>query len=72
MPKIGCGLDSLQWNDVFKLIQDTFNYSGIHIQIIIKRETDSIRWNASTNNEHYVENGVENYTNEWTEERNEL
>ena len=34
MPKIGCGLDKLQWTDVFKLIQDTFTYSGIQIQII--------------------------------------
>ena len=64
MPKIGCGLDKLQWTDVFKLIQDTFTYSGIQIQIITKRETDSIRRNPSPNNEHYVEIEVENYTNE--------
>ena len=70
MPKIGCGLDKLQWTDVFKLIQDTFIYSGIQIQIIAKRET--IGRNPSPNNEHYVENEVENYTNEWTEERDEL
>ena len=38
LPKIGCGLDKLQWTDVFKLIQDTFIYSGIQIQIITKRE----------------------------------
>ena len=31
MLKIGCGLDKLQWTDVFKLIQDTFTYSGIQI-----------------------------------------
>ena len=45
MPKIGCGLSKLQWTDVFKLLQDTFTYSGIQIQIITKRETDSIRRN---------------------------
>ena len=72
MPKIGCGLDKLQWTDVFKLIQDTFTYSGIRIQIITKRETDSIRRNPSSNNERYVKDEVENYTNEWTKERNEL
>ena len=71
MPKIGCGLDKLQWTDVFKLIQDTFTYTGIQIQIKTKRETDSIRRNPSSNNEHYVEKEVENYTNEWTEERDE-
>ena len=72
MPKIGCGLDKLQWTNVFKLIQDTFTYSEIQIQIITIRETDSIRRNPSPSNEHYVENEVENYTNEWTKERDEL
>ena len=72
MSKIGCGPDKLQWTDVFKLIQDTFIYSGIQIQIITKRETDSLRRNPSTNNEHYIENEVENYTHEWTNERDEL
>ena len=66
MPKIGCGLNKLQWTDVFKFIQDTIIYCGIQIQIITKRETDSIKRNPSSNNEHYVENEVENYTNEWT------
>ena len=72
MPKIGCGLDKLQWTDVFKLLQDTFTYSGIQIQIISKRETDSIKRNPSPNSEHYVENEIENYTNEWSKERDEL
>ena len=72
MPKIGCGLDKLQWTDVFKLLQDTFTYSGIQIQIITKQETDSIRRNPSPNNKHYGENEVENYTSEWTKEQDEL
>ena len=71
-PKIGYGLDKLQWTDVFKLLQDTFTYSGIQIQIITKQETDYIRRNSSSNNQHCVENEVENHTNEWTKERNEL
>ena len=72
MPKIGCGLDKLQWTNVFKLIQDTFTYSGNQIQIITKRETDAIRRNPSPSNEHYVENEVENYTNESIKEGDEL
>ena len=68
MPKIGYGLDKLEWDDVFKLLQDIFTYSGIQIQIITKRETDSIRRNPSSNSEHFVENEVGNYTNEWTKE----
>ena len=72
MPKIGCGLGKLQWTDVFKLIQDTFTYCGIQIQIVTKKETDSIRRNPSSYNEHYTENEVGNYTNKWTSERDEL
>ena len=72
LPKVRCGLDKLQWTDVFKLIQDTFTDSGIQIQINTKKETDSKRRNPSTNNDYYVENEVEHYTNEWTEERYEL
>ena len=64
MPKIGCGLDKLHWTDVLKLMQDTFTYSGIQVQMITKRETDSIRRNPSSNNERYVEDEIEKYTNE--------
>ena len=72
LPKIGCGPEKLQWTDVSKLIQDTFIYSGIQIQIITNRETDSIRRNPSSNSENYGEDGVKNYTNEGTKERHEL
>ena len=58
MLKIGYGLDKVQWTDVFKLLQDNFTYSGIEIQIITKRETDSIRRNLSSNIEHYAEKEV--------------
>ena len=71
VPKTRCGLDKLQWVDVFKLIQDNFTCSGIQNQIITKRQTDSIRGNPSSNNEHYVEKEVEKYTNDWTKERDE-
>ena len=70
MPKIGCGLDKFQWTDVFKLIQDTFTYS--EIQIITKKETDSISRNPSPINEPYVENVVENYAKECAKQRDEL
>ena len=72
MPKIGCGLDKLQRTDVFKIIQDTFTYSGIHIQIITTQETDSIRRNPSSNNERFFEDEVGNYMNENFKERDEL
>ena len=31
IPKIGCGLDKMNWQDVVKLLRDVFAYSDIHI-----------------------------------------
>ena len=33
MPRIGCGLDKLEWKEVKKLIERVFGESDIHIQI---------------------------------------
>ena len=33
MPKIGCGLDRLNWKDVSELVKKTFAGSGIHIVV---------------------------------------
>ena len=56
----------------FKLIQDTFTSSGIQIQIVTRRETDSIRTSPSPNDEHSAEHEGEKYTNEWIRGKDEL
>lgn len=35
IPKIGCGLDCLDWDDVKSLIKAIFDGSGIHITVCI-------------------------------------
>lgn len=35
MPKIGCGLDGLKWQQVAKIIDSIFTNSGINITIYI-------------------------------------
>ena len=35
MPKIGCGLDRLEWNNVRKLIIDTFSDTAITIDVYL-------------------------------------
>ena len=35
IPKIGCGLDKLDWSDIRSLIIDTFSGSGIHITVCV-------------------------------------
>lgn len=33
MPRIGCGLDKLNWNEVQELIKDTFKDTNINIEV---------------------------------------
>ena len=72
MPKIGCGLDKLSWNEVLKILKDTFTDSGIPIQIISRNELDCKTANKPTNSETYIEDEIDNYTNKWTNEKDEL
>ena len=70
MPKIGCGLDKLSWNKILKILKDTFTDSGVLIQIISRIELDSKAATKPTNSENYIENEIDNYANEWTNEKN--
>lgn len=36
MPKIGCGLDGLEWTNVKQILQDVFKDTGIDILVCIK------------------------------------
>ena len=33
IPKIGCGLDQMNWHEVVKLLRDVFAYSDIHVVV---------------------------------------
>lgn len=35
MPKIGCGLDRLQWNRVAKIIEQAFDGTGIAVTVYV-------------------------------------
>ena len=72
MPKIGCGLDKLPWNEVLKILKDTFTDSGILIQIISRNELDCQTATKPTSSKDYIENEIDSYANEWTNEKNEL
>lgn len=36
MPKIGCGLDILEWNKVSEIIKDVFKDTDIEILVCVK------------------------------------
>ena len=33
IPKIGCALDQMNWQEVVKLLRDVFAYSDIHVVV---------------------------------------
>ena len=68
MPKIGRVLYKLSCKEVLKILKDTFTDSGILIQIIFRYELDC----KTANSENYIGDAIDNYTNEWTNEKNEL
>ena len=57
---------------VLKTLKDTFTDSGILIQIISRNELDCKIATKPTNSEDYIENEIDSYANEWTNEKNEL
>ena len=64
MPKIGCGLDKLSCNEVLKILKDIFTDSGILIQFISRNELDCKIANKPRNSETYIEDEIDNYTDE--------
>ena len=72
MPKIGCELDKLSWNEVLKKFQDTINDSGVLIQITFRNELDCKTTVKPTSSATCIEDEIDNYTNVWTAEKNEL
>ena len=72
VPKIGCGLEKLSWNEVLKILKDTSTDSEIFIHIISRNQLDCKTATKPSNSENYIEDETDNYTNEWTNEKNEL
>ena len=71
-PKSQCEKGVVGWIDVLKFIRETFAFFGIQIQIFTRKEPDCRGWNPSHNDDQNAEQEIENYTNEWTREKNEL
>ena len=63
-PKVDCGLDKLSWNELLKILEDTFTDSGILIQIISRNELNYKTATKPTNSENYIEDEIDNYTND--------
>ena len=65
IPKIGCGLDKMNWQDVGKLLRDVFAYSDIHI-VVYTLESHGVHALSSEGDpEFYAEDEIERYSEEF-------
>ena len=65
IPKIGCGLDQMNWQDVVKLLRDVFAYSDIHV-VVYTLESHGVHAMSSEGDpEVYAEDERERYSEEF-------
>ena len=65
IPKIGCGLDQMNWQEVVKLLRDVFAYSDIHV-VVYTLESHGVHAMSSEGDpEFYAEDEIERYTEEF-------
>ena len=59
VPKIGCGLDQMNWQGVVKMLRDVFAYSDIHV-VVYTLESHGVQAMSSEGDpEFYAEDELE-------------
>ena len=62
IPKVACGLDKVEWQDVVKLLRDVFAYSDIHI-VLQTLESHGVHALSSEGDpEFYAEDEIDRYS----------
>ena len=64
-PKIGCGLDQMNWQDVVKLLRKMFAYSDIQIVVYSLDEHAIHAMSAERDQEFYAEDEIDRYSEEF-------
>ena len=72
IPKIGCGLDQMNWQDVVKLLQDIFAYSNLQIVVYSLDEHALHAMYAEGDPEFYAEDGIDRCSEEFHLNEREL
>ena len=65
IPKIGCGLDQMNWQNVVKLLRDIFAYSEIQIVVYSLDEHAIHAFSAEGDLEFYAEDEKDRYSEEF-------
>ena len=65
IPKIGCGLDQMNWQEVVKLLRDIFAYSNIRIVLYTLEENGVHALSSEGYPDFYAEDEIERYSEEF-------
>ena len=72
IPKLGCGLDQVNWQEVVKLLRDIFAYADVQIVVYTLEENGVHELYAEGDAEFYADDEVERYNEEFLLENSEL
>ena len=65
IPKIGCGLDQMNWQDVVKLLRNIFAYSDIQIVVYSLDEPAIHAMSPERDPEFYAKDEIDPYSEEF-------
>ena len=72
VPKFGCGLDHMNWQEIVKLLRDIFAYADVQIVVYTLKENRVHALSAEGNAEFYADDDIERYSEEFLLENREL
>ena len=71
-PKLGCGLDQMNWQEIVKLLRDIFTYADVQIVVYTLEENVVHALSAESDAEFYSDDEIERYREEFLLQNREL
>ena len=72
IPKLGCGLDQMNWQEVVKLLRDIFAYADVQVVVYTLEENGVHALSAEEDAEFHADDEIERYSEEFLLENREL
>ena len=72
IPKHGCGLDQMNWQEDVKLLRDFFTYTDVRIVVYTLEENGVYALSAEGDADFYANDEMERYSEEFLLENREL
>ena len=72
IPKLGCGLDQMNWQEVVKLLRDNFTHADVQLVVYTLERNGIHALSAEGETEFYADDEIERYSEEFLQENREL